>query len=66
MGTWSLLLPSYIPNMYDRKMLLQRWVAIPFPDDPHKACVSSDCGEKDTVSFRTEVWRLLDQTEKIS
>lgn len=26
-----------------------------FPDDPHKSGVAADCGEGDTISFRTEV-----------
>ena len=42
-------------------MATQRWVAIPFPDDPHKAGVSADCEGEDIMSFLAEGQRHLDQ-----
>lgn len=42
-------------------MLLQRWMVILFLNDPHKAGVAADCGERGTISFWAEVWKHLDK-----
>lgn len=36
-------------------------MVILFPDDPHKAGVAADCGERGTITFWAEIWKLLDR-----